>query len=107
MEKLKGIISTYKDYPKKGIVFRDVLTISQHPLLFNKLVVNMASSQIIKNADAIILLTDWDEFKSLDWSTIFNMMRKPAWIFDSRICLEKEFLRNIGFKLWTLGNKLD
>ncbi len=60
-----------------------------------------------KNADGIILLTDWDEFKSLDWINIFNMMRKPAWIFDSRICLEKEFLRNIGFKLWTLGNKLD
>ena len=54
MEKLKEIISTYKDYPKKGILFRDVLSISQHPLLFNELIVKMASSQIIKNADAII-----------------------------------------------------
>ena len=54
MEKLRRIISTYKDFPKKGILFRDVLPISQHPLLFHELVVNMASSQIIKNADAII-----------------------------------------------------
>ena len=54
MEKLKEIISTYEDFPKKGILFRDILTISQNPLLFNELVVKMASSQIIKNADAII-----------------------------------------------------
>ena len=54
MEKLKEIISTYEDFPKKGILFRDILTISQNPLLFNELVLKMASSQIIKNADAII-----------------------------------------------------
>ena len=54
MEKLKEIISSYEDFPKKGILFRDILTISQNPLLFNELVIKMASSQIIKNADAII-----------------------------------------------------
>ena len=54
MEKLKEIISTYEDFPKKGILFRDILTISQNPLLFNELVIKMASSQIIKNSDAII-----------------------------------------------------
>ena len=54
MEKLKEIISTYEDFPKKGILFRDILTIPKNVLLFNELVVKMASSQIIKNADAII-----------------------------------------------------
>tara|TARA_S200000501_G_scaffold322371_1_gene318310 strand:- start:969 stop:1481 length:513 start_codon:yes stop_codon:yes gene_type:complete len=54
MEKLKEIISTYEDFPKKGILFRDILTISQNPSLFNELVVTMAASQIIKKADAII-----------------------------------------------------
>ena len=55
-------------------------------------------------ADAIVVLTDWDEFKTLDWSLIFKGMRKPSWIFDSRICLDKESLKNIGFKVWTVGN---
>ena len=44
-----------------------------------------------------------EEFKELDWKNIFEVMRKPAWVFDSRICLEKEKLKDIGFKVWTLG----
>jgi len=54
MEKLKKFISTYKDYPKKGIEFKDVLGIIQEPKVFNELIFKMSSSQIIKNADAII-----------------------------------------------------
>ena len=54
MEILKEIISTYKNHPKEGIDFKDVLEISQHPLVFKKLIRKMASSEIIKNAEALI-----------------------------------------------------
>ena len=54
MKSLKECISTYKDYPKKGIEFKDVLGILQEPETFKKLIYNMSSSSIIKNADAII-----------------------------------------------------
>ena len=54
MKILKELIDTYKDYPKKGIEFKDVLGIIQHPEIFKKLILKMSSSQIIKNADAII-----------------------------------------------------
>ena len=57
-----------------------------------------------KEADAIIVLTEWDEFKTLDWESIYKCMRKPAWIFDARVFLDIEKLKNIGFKVWTLGN---
>ena len=30
--------------------------------------------------------------------------RKPAWAFDTRICLDKEVLMKIGFKVWSLGS---
>ena len=56
-----------------------------------------------KGADAIIVITEWEEFKSLDWENIFSVMRKPSWIFDSRAFLDKESLKNIGFKVWSLG----
>tara|TARA_Y100000739_G_scaffold229952_1_gene247766 strand:- start:6195 stop:7598 length:1404 start_codon:yes stop_codon:yes gene_type:complete len=56
-----------------------------------------------KGTDAIIVLTEWEEFKYLDWHSIFKIMRKPAWVFDSRICLDQNHLKNIGFKVWTLG----
>ena len=57
-----------------------------------------------QGSDAIIVLTDWDEFKYLEWELIFEVMRKPAWIFDARVFLDKEYLKNIGFKVWSLGS---
>ena len=54
MKSLKEFIGTYKDYPKKGIEFKDVLGIIQEPIIFKELILKMSSSQIIKNAEAII-----------------------------------------------------
>ena len=54
MKRLNELIDTYKDFPKKGIVFKDVLGIIQEPLVFKELILKMSSSEIIKNAEAII-----------------------------------------------------
>tara|TARA_B100000925_G_scaffold188652_1_gene142597 strand:- start:263 stop:775 length:513 start_codon:yes stop_codon:yes gene_type:complete len=54
MKKLEQLISTYKDFPKKGINFKDVLEIIQEPDVFNELILKMSSSQILKKSDAII-----------------------------------------------------
>ena len=54
MESLRELIDTYNDFPKQGIDFKDVLGIMQHPQIFKELILKMSSSQIIKNADAII-----------------------------------------------------
>ena len=43
-----------KDYPKKGIEFKDVLGIVQEPEIFKELILKMSCSKIIKNAEAII-----------------------------------------------------
>jgi len=56
MESLKKVIDTYEDYPKKGIKFKDVLGIIQEPMIFKELIIKMSSSQIIKNAEAIIAI---------------------------------------------------
>ena len=54
IKRLNELIDTYKDYPKKGIEFKDVLGIIQEPEIFKELTMEMSSSQIIKNAEAII-----------------------------------------------------
>ena len=54
MKKLENLILTYKDFPKKGIDFKDVLGIIQYPDIFKEVILKMSSSQIIKNAEAII-----------------------------------------------------
>ena len=53
-KKLLEFIETYKDFPKKGIDFKDVLGIIQEPIIFKELILKMSSSQILKNAEAII-----------------------------------------------------
>ena len=54
MKRLEELISTYKDFPKKGINFKDVLEIIQEPQVFNDLIHKMSSSQIVKKSEAII-----------------------------------------------------
>ncbi len=54
MKKLKELVSTYKDFPKKGINFKDVLEIMQEPEVFIELILKMSSSQILKRSEAII-----------------------------------------------------
>ena len=54
MKKLEDFILTYKDFPKKGIDFKDVLEILQYPDIFQDLILKMSSNQFLKNADAII-----------------------------------------------------
>ena len=54
MKSLREFIDTYQDYPKKGIEFKDLLGIIQEPSIFKELILKMSSSQIIKNAEAII-----------------------------------------------------
>ena len=54
MKKLEDLILTYKDFPKKGIDFKDVLEILQYPDIFRDLILKMSSSQFLKNAEAII-----------------------------------------------------
>ena len=54
MKKLEDLILTYKDFPKKGINFKDVLGIIQEPEVFKELILKMSGSKVIKNCDAII-----------------------------------------------------
>ena len=54
MKGLEELISTYKDFPKKGIAFKDVLEIIQNPEIFRELISKMSSSEILKNSEAII-----------------------------------------------------
>ena len=52
--KLKQLITEYKDFPKKGILFKDLFPLLQHPDVFADLIDNMSSSEIFKDSDAII-----------------------------------------------------
>ena len=110
MKSLKEFIDTYKDYPKKGIEFKDVLGIIQEPRIFKELILKMSSSQIIKNAEAIISIDArgfiFGSAISLQASKPMIVARKPGKLpgelveknysleyGENRLCIQKKALQ--------------
>ncbi len=56
-----------------------------------------------KGADAVVVMTDWRHYPSLDWRRIFDGMRKPAFVFDTRNCLDRDALLKTGFRVLNIG----
>lgn len=56
-----------------------------------------------EGAHAIALLTEWDEFAALDYQKVYDIMSKPAFIFDGRNILPHKELREIGFEVYAIG----
>jgi UDPglucose 6-dehydrogenase len=56
-----------------------------------------------KDAHAIAILTEWDEFTSLDFQRLYDNMMKPAFVFDGRNLLDINKLRKIGFEAYGIG----
>jgi UDPglucose 6-dehydrogenase len=54
-------------------------------------------------AHAIAIVTEWDEFKQLDYAKIYAGMPKPAFLFDGRNIVDLAALRKIGFKASGIG----
>lgn len=71
--------------------------------LKNRVTIAKSAYEASEDADAIVITTEWDEFKELDYQKIHDQMHKPAFIFDGRLILDAEKLRNIGFRVHTIG----
>lgn len=59
----------------------------------------------VKGAHAIALLTEWDSFRKLDFRRIYDLMEKPAFLFDGRNLLDHQKLYEIGFNVYPIGQK--
>ena len=60
--------------------------------------------EAVEGADAVVLLTEWSQYKSLDWQDLSRRMRRPAWVFDSRTIVNPDQVRSAGLRLWCVGN---
>jgi UDPglucose 6-dehydrogenase len=55
------------------------------------------------NAHALAVMTEWDEFRTLEFDRIYQQMKKPAFAFDGRNILPRGHLREIGFEVHGIG----
>jgi UDPglucose 6-dehydrogenase len=90
--------------PKVGIaqICQDLGIESTHPNIEHA----TSAEQAAVGAHALLVLTEWDEFRKLDFEAIYKSMVKPAWIFDGRSLLDHAKLRQIGFKVYSIGKPL-
>jgi len=56
-----------------------------------------------KDVEAVVIATEWKEFRDIDWDEVYRNMKKPAFVFDGRILLDADKLRNIGYKVTVIG----
>jgi UDPglucose 6-dehydrogenase len=59
----------------------------------------------LRDADACVLVTEWQEFVDLDWPTVRNIMRRPV-IVDGRNALDASSLQALGFSYEGIGTQL-
>lgn len=56
----------------------------------------------IRGADALVISTDWDAFKSPDFETVKELMRQPV-VFDGRNLYRREAMKAAGFSYYSVG----
>jgi len=58
--------------------------------------------EALKNADALVLITEWQEFREPDFNYIKTLMRTPV-VFDGRNIYNPEKLKKLGFTYYGIG----
>ena len=58
----------------------------------------------LAGADAVLILTEWEQYQQLNWADLASRMRRPAWVFDARAVTESQQVRAAGLSLWTVGD---
>jgi UDPglucose 6-dehydrogenase len=71
-------------------------------LMGNKITLTEKSYDTLKDADALIIATEWNEFRQPDFEKISSMLKNKA-IFDGRNLFDNEQMRELGFHYESIG----
>ena len=62
-----------------------------------------SAEQACSGTHAIAILTEWDEFKEIDYKEVLGTMHRPAHLFDGRNLLELDKLIDMGYRAFGIG----
>jgi UDPglucose 6-dehydrogenase len=69
----------------------------------SRFIFSKTPEEAVDGAHALVVLTEWDEFKKYPYHEFYAMMMKPAFIFDGRSILDHQMLEDIGFEVHAIG----
>lgn len=55
------------------------------------------------DADAVIIMTEWEDYLKINWEELSILMRQPSWLFDTRGIIEESSLSNLNLNFWKIG----
>jgi UDPglucose 6-dehydrogenase len=61
-----------------------------------------AAGDVAEDADALIVVTEWPQYRELDWQAVKSAMRTPV-LLDGRNLLDREAMIRMGFRYLTLS----
>jgi len=73
------------------------------PVDENRLIFTRTPEEAVDGAHALVILTEWDEFKKYPYHEFYAHMLKPAFLFDGRGILNHRALEDIGFEVHAIG----
>lgn len=71
--------------------------------LLNQITIHSNTNEMFQNTHAVVILTEWDEFKSYDYEAIKKQMFEPAFLFDGRNILNPTEIKQTGFQYYGIG----
>jgi UDPglucose 6-dehydrogenase len=91
-----------------AVVFRELAAVTglSQSELEQRIVCEPDPYRATHGADALAVLTEWDEFKHLDFERIYRSMKKPAFAFDGRNILPHSQMQSVGFEVRAIGKSL-
>ena len=98
------LVDIYARWVPREKIRRDVLGPERSD---PRLVIAETVAKAAAGAHALAVLTEWDEFRSLDFAKIHTGMHKPAFVFDGRNILPRAALESLGFKVFAIGKPRD
>jgi len=62
--------------------------------------------EVAQDADALLILTEWEEFRQLDWQRVHGLMARPL-VIDGRNLLNPAAMLESGFEYYCFGRPME
>lgn len=99
-----AVVALYDPQVEPEVIHQDLRNAGvPQALLDSNLEIHSDPYATTEKAHAMVVLTEWDEFKTLDLARIHDQMLKPAFVFDGRAVLPSSALKAHGFDAFVIG----
>jgi UDPglucose 6-dehydrogenase len=95
------IIKTLRGEGAKVRVY-DPEAMANTRMIFSDITYCRSAYEAVRNTDAVLFLTEWNEFQQLDFKKIRKLVKHPV-IFDGRNMLDPDALKKLGYRYYGIG----